>query len=148
MATLVRCIEGHAFDPAASETCPICGSAVFKKEPGVENKRPRNVIDAKRLVEFASTLVGSIKKTAAENKSSFNFKQAGLALVAGVMIGAIFLALLLTAHIVWNSKVGIAIAGTAELVMHPPCGFRDRDLISRLGAAPSAYRRGEKPCSH
>jgi hypothetical protein len=42
MATLVRCIEGHAFDRAASETCPICGPTVSKKESVVENKLPRD----------------------------------------------------------------------------------------------------------
>jgi hypothetical protein len=58
MATLVRCIEGHAFDRAASETCPICGSTVWKnepvkepvKEPVYENKPP---LDRTKIIELA-----------------------------------------------------------------------------------------------
>lgn len=42
MATLERCIEGHAFDRAASETCQICGSTVWKKQPVAENTPPRD----------------------------------------------------------------------------------------------------------
>jgi hypothetical protein len=58
MATLVRCIEGHAFDRAASETCPICGSTVWKnetvkksiKEPVYEKKPP---LDRTKIIELA-----------------------------------------------------------------------------------------------
>jgi hypothetical protein len=51
MATLVRCIEGHEFESAVSETCPICGSAVSKKEPVVENKPPLGRTGAKKIAE-------------------------------------------------------------------------------------------------
>jgi hypothetical protein len=61
MATLVRCIEGHAFDRAASETCPICGSTVWKnepvKEPVYENKPPLN---RTKIIEIAVVTGGFI----------------------------------------------------------------------------------------
>jgi hypothetical protein len=61
MATLVRCIEGHAFDMAASETCPTCGSAVGKnksvKEPVYENKSP---LDRTKIIELAVVTVSII----------------------------------------------------------------------------------------
>jgi hypothetical protein len=41
MATLVRCIEGHAFDMTASTTCPICGSTVWKAESVKVEKAPK-----------------------------------------------------------------------------------------------------------
>jgi hypothetical protein len=61
MATLVRCIEGHAFDMAASETCPICGSTVWKNEPVVKNKPPpRDRTKAKEAAVVIGYLVASI----------------------------------------------------------------------------------------
>lgn len=54
MATLVRCIEGHAFDRAASETCPICGSTVWTngpvKKPVYENRPP---LDREKIMAIA-----------------------------------------------------------------------------------------------
>jgi hypothetical protein len=66
MATLVRCIEGHAFDMTASETCPICGSTVWKKstaskrEPIDENKPPRDRTKAKELAVVTISIVFSL----------------------------------------------------------------------------------------
>jgi hypothetical protein len=61
MATLVRCIEGHAFDLAASETCPIFGSTVWKnepvKEPVYENRPPLN---RTKIIENALGTIGII----------------------------------------------------------------------------------------
>jgi hypothetical protein len=51
MATLVRCIEGHAFDSAASERCPTCGSAASKTQLVVEHKPPRGRTGAKKIAE-------------------------------------------------------------------------------------------------
>jgi hypothetical protein len=58
MATLPTCVEGHAFDMAPSETCPICGSTVWKnepvKEPVYENKPP---LDRTKIIELAVVTV-------------------------------------------------------------------------------------------
>jgi hypothetical protein len=61
MATLVRCIEGHAFDRAASETCPICGSTVWKNEPVIKSRAPPwDRTKAKQAAVSVGYLVASI----------------------------------------------------------------------------------------
>jgi hypothetical protein len=64
MATLVRCIEGHAFDRAASETCPVCGSTVWKnerdKEPVAENKPPRDRTKTREIAVVTASIVFSL----------------------------------------------------------------------------------------
>lgn len=57
MATLVRCIEGHAFDMSVSETCPSCGSTVWKKQTAVESKSPRNFLEMKKFAVAVVSVV-------------------------------------------------------------------------------------------
>lgn len=119
MATLVRCIEGHAFDKAGSETCPICGSAIFEKESVVKNEPSGDLTQAKKRAEFAWGIVSLV--------------------VIGV-------ATVLMVQYIRNSKFFIAISDTAQLVIDPPCSASDRWIVERLIEAPFEYRNGEKPC--
>jgi hypothetical protein len=60
MATIVRCIEGHAFDRAASEACPICRSTVWEKQPVAENKPRWDRTKAKETAVGTVSIVASI----------------------------------------------------------------------------------------
>src|SRR5512143_2707770 len=53
-ARLVRCIEGHVFDRAESETCPTCGNpSAWAPEPDVADDQ-----DESRLQEQGGTSAG------------------------------------------------------------------------------------------
>jgi hypothetical protein len=113
MATLVRCIEGHAFDMAASETCPICGSTVWKNEPVVKNKPPPwDRTKAKQAAVVIGYLVASI-------------------VFIGVTINI--------AHNIWTSNFVKSVTKNVEEHTHPPPPPRTdeeirKSILKKLGA--------------
>jgi hypothetical protein len=112
MATLVRCIEGHAFDRAASETCPICGSTVWKTELVVENKTPRNLKATKEAAVGIGYVVASI-------------------VFIGVTINI--------AHDIWTSHFVKAVTKNVEEHTRPPPPPRTdeeirKSILKKLGA--------------
>jgi hypothetical protein len=112
MATLVRCIEGHAFDMAASETCPICGSTVWKNEPVVKNKSPPwDRTKAKQVAVVIGYLVATI-----------------------VFVGAT----ITVAHDIWTSNFAKSVIKNVEEHTHPPPPRTDEEtrksILKKLGA--------------
>lgn len=113
MATLVRCIEGHAFDMAASETCPVCGSTVWKNETVVKNNPPPwDRTKAKKTAVVIGYLVAAI-------------------VFVGVTINI--------AHDIWTSHFVKAVTKNVEEHTHPPPPPRTdeetrKSLLKKLGA--------------
>ena len=113
MATLVRCIEGHAFDMAASETCPVCGSTVWKNETVVKNNpSPWDRTKAKKTAVVIGYLVASI-------------------VFIGVTINI--------AHDIWTSNFVKAVTKKVEERTHPPSPPRTdaeirKSILKKLGA--------------
>ena len=112
MATLVRCIEGHAFDMAASATCPICGSTVWKNEPVVKNRPPPwDRTKAKQAAVAVGYLVAAI-------------------VVVGVIINIV--------HDIWTSNFVKSVTKNIEEHTHPPPPRTDAEIrkliLKKLGA--------------
>jgi hypothetical protein len=112
MATLVRCIEGHAFDMAASETCPICGSTVGKDKSVLENKPSPDRTKAKQIAMAVGYVFASI---------------------------VFVLATIGIAYDIWTSNfVKSVIQNVSEHIHHPPPPRSDEEIrksiLKKLGA--------------